>query len=360
MTRVYNFGAGPATLPEVVLQQAQEELLDWQNTGMSVMEISHRSKIFMALVEEAEQRLRDLLAIPNNYKVLFLAAPSRSQFAMIPLNCLRGNTQVDYLDTGMWSHMAVKEAQRYAEVNLATSSEANGYTTIAPREQWQCNDKAAYFYYCANETVHGLALHDIPDTGDVPLACDMTSCFLAQPIDVSRFGIIYAGAQKNVAPAGMTMVIIRDDLIGHAHALTPTIDNYQVIADKGSLYYTPNSFSIYIANLNFQWLQRDGGLAAMQQRNQRKAEKLYHCIDNNDFYQSPIDPAYRSIMNVPFTLADENLNDAFLQQAEAAGLSTLKGHRSVGGMRASIYNAMPEAGVDALIEFMQQFAANQS
>lgn len=359
MTRTYNFGAGPAILPEVVLQQAQEELLDWQNTGMSVMEISHRSKPFMALVEEAETRLRDLLAIPNNYKVLFLAAPSRSQFAMIPLNCLGNNTHVDYLDTGMWSHMAAKEAKRYAEVNLASNSEPNSYTTIAPRDQWQCNPNAAYFYYCANETVHGLALHDIPDTGEVPLACDMTSCFLAQSVDVSRFGIIYAGAQKNVAPAGMTMVIIREDLIGNAHPLTPTIDNYQVISDKGSLYYTPNCFAIYMANLTFQWLQREGGLAAMQQRNQRKAQKLYHCIDTNDFYQSPVDPTYRSIMNVPFKLADESLNDAFLKQAEAANLSALKGHREVGGMRASIYNAMPEAGVDALIDFMQHFATQR-
>lgn len=356
MARVYNFGAGPAMLPEVVLQQAQEELLDWQGSGMSIVEISHRSKKFMALVDETTNLLRELLAIPNQYKIIFLAAPCRSQFAMIPLNCIGNKTQADYLDTGLWSHQAIKEAKRYTNVNIVSSSENNGYTTIAKPETWKCDPTSAYLYYCANETVNGLALHEIPDAGTIPLACDMTSCFLAQPVDITRFGIVFAGAQKNIAPAGMTIVIVREDLIGHANAITPTTDNYQVNAAENSLYYTPNSFSIYMANLNFKWLQREGGLSAMQQCNQTKAKLLYEYIDNSGFYHNPVDPNYRSIMNVPFTLADQSLDESFLAEASRAGLAELKGHRTVGGMRASLYNAMPKAGVEALITFMQKFA----
>ena len=356
MSRIYNFSAGPAMLPEEVLQQAREEMLEWQGSGMAVMEMSHRGKEFMSIAAQAEADLRELLAIPANYKVLFLQGGASSQFAMVPLNLLQGKAGADYINTGMWSKKAIAEAKRFCEVNVAASSEETKYTTIPPQAEWRLNADAAYVHYTPNETIGGVEFHWVPDTGDVPLVADMSSTLLSRPIDVSKFGVIYAGAQKNIGPAGLTLVIVREDLLGKAQANTPAMFDYKIHADADSMYNTPPTYAWYLAGLVFQLLKRKGGLQAMAEINKRKADKLYAAIDDSGFYRNPVEKSSRSWMNVPFTLADANLDKTFLAEAAQAGLKTLGGHRSVGGMRASIYNAMPEAGVDALVAFMQDFA----
>ncbi|MEZ5584082.1 MAG: 3-phosphoserine/phosphohydroxythreonine transaminase [Candidatus Competibacteraceae bacterium] len=356
MSRPYNFSPGPATLPEAVLEQAQTELLNWRNSGMSVMEVSHRGKDFMAIAAQAEADFRELLAIPANYQVLFLQGGASGQFAAVPLNLLRGKQQADYVNTGLWSKKAIAEAKKHCQVNVVASSEASNFSTIPPRAEWQCDSAAAYLHYTPNETIGGVEFHWIPEVGEVPLVADMSSTILSRPLDVSKFGVIYAGAQKNLGPSGLTIVIVRDDLIGQAGPGTPSVLDYKAQADNDSMLNTPPTFAWYIAGLVFQWVKTQGGLEEMAKRNQRKAALLYETIDQSDFYNNPVDPACRSWMNVPFTLADESLDKTFLAEADQAGLVNLKGHRSVGGMRASIYNAMPEAGVQALVDFMSDFA----
>ena len=355
MTRKYNFSAGPAALPTEVLEQAQQELLDWRGSGMSVMEMSHRGKEFTSIVEQAEVDLRDLMAIPGHYKVLFLQGGASSQFAMVPLNLLSDKRSADYFNTGQWSKKAIAEAKRFCEVNVAASSEDTGFTTIPPLNRWRLNPQAAYVHYTPNETIGGVEFPFIPDTGNIPLVADMSSTILSRPIEVEKFGVISAGAQKNIGPAGATVVIVREDLMGMASSDTPSMLNYKVHADANSMYNTPPTFAWYMAGLVFQWLKRQGGLKMMAERNQRKAKKLYEAIDGSEFYSNPVDPSCRSWMNVPFTLTNPQLDDMFLTESAEAGLLTLKGHRSVGGMRASIYNAMAEAGVDALVNFMVDF-----
>lgn len=355
MTRAYNFCAGPATLPAEVLQQAREEMLDWQGTGMSVMEMSHRSDEFVAIAQTAEQDLRELAGISDDYAVLFMQGGASSQFATVPLNLMRGKSSADYINTGIWSKKAITEAKRFAEVNVAASSEEQSFTTIPGQDSWNTNPEAAYLHYTPNETIGGLEYDFIPDSGDVPLVADMSSSMLSRPLDISRFGLIYAGAQKNIGPSGLVVVIIRKDLLGYAQSITPTMLDYKVIADNDSMYNTPATYSWYLAGLVFKWLKARGGVTAMGEINKRKADKLYGYIDSSDFYANPIEPRFRSWMNVPFTLADDSLNGTFLKGAEERFLLNLKGHRTVGGMRASIYNAMPEAGIDALIDYMKAF-----
>lgn len=356
MSRLYNFSAGPAMLPEPVLRQAQQELIDWNDSGVSVMEMSHRGKDFTAISNQAEADLRDLMSIPDNYKVLFLQGGASAQFSAIPMNLLRGKTSADYVNTGTWSTKAIEEAQRYCEVNVVASSEDTKFTTVPDFDSWNLNPDAAYVHYTANETIGGVEFDYIPDTGDVPLVVDLSSTILSRPIDVSRFGLIYAGAQKNIGPAGLTIVIVREDLIGDALDITPVGYDYKIQADNGSMYNTPPTYSWYLAGLVFQWLKGLGGVEAMAEVNQRKADKLYRYIDQSDFYTNPVEVRFRSWMNVPFTLNNADLDKAFLVGAEQAKLMALKGHRIVGGMRASIYNAMPESGVDALIDYMEEFA----
>ena len=356
MSRAYNFCAGPATLPESVLRQARDEMLDWRGTGMSVMEMSHRSDEFVEIAETAEKDLRELAGVSDDYAVLFMQGGASSQFSTIPLNLLGDKGSADYVNTGIWSGKAIAEASRYGKVDVAASSEDSGFTTIPDQSSWQTNANAAYLHYTPNETIGGLEFDFIPESPSVPLVADMSSNMLSRPVDVSAFGLIYAGAQKNIGPSGLVLVIIRKDLLGKARRETPTMMNYQVIADNRSMYNTPATYSWYLSGLVFQWLKEQGGLAAMGDVNLRKAGKLYGFIDAHDFYANPIDPRFRSRMNVPFTLADDALNGEFLKGANARGLLNLAGHRSVGGMRASIYNAMPEAGVDALIEYMTEFA----
>ena len=355
MSRVYNFSAGPAVLPVEVLERAGSEMTDWSGSGMSVMEMSHRGKEFMSIAAAAEQDLRDLMAIPSSYKVLFLQGGASSQFAMVPLNLLRGKSGADYVNTGAWSKKAIGEAKRYCDVNLAASSEADKFCSVPAFPGWKLNPDAAYVHYTPNETIGGVEFPWIPETGDVPLVADMSSTILSRPVDVGRFGLIYAGAQKNIGPAGLTVVIVREDLIGQTLAGTPTMFDYKIHADNESMYNTPPTYGWYLAGLVFQWLRQLGGLAKMAEINRRKAEKLYAAIDASGFYANPVQPDCRSWMNVPFTLADPELDSTFLAEAKQAGLVALKGHRSVGGMRASIYNAMPEAGVDALIALMADF-----
>jgi len=355
MTAIYNFSAGPAVLPKAVLEQAREELLDWHGSGMSVMEMSHRGKEFLSIAEQAEADLRELLTIPDNYRVLFLQGGATSQFAMVPLNLLRGKQQADYINTGAWSKKAIAEAGRFCEVNVAASAEDSRFTTIPAFASWQLNPDAAYVHYTPNETIGGVEFHWVPDTGDVPLVADMSSTILSRPIDVSRYGVIYAGAQKNIGPAGLTVVIVRDDLMGDTLAGTPSMYDYQLHADNGSMLNTPPTYGWYLAGLVFAWLRAQGGLAAMAEINRRKSGRLYAAVADSTFYNSPVDGDCQSWMNVPFTLAAADLDSEFLAQAKTAGLLNLKGHRSVGGMRASIYNAMPAAGVDALIDFMGEF-----
>jgi phosphoserine aminotransferase len=351
MSRVYNFSAGPAALPQDVLQQAQNEILDWEGSGMSVMEMSHRGKEFTSIAAAAEADLRELMAIPDNYKVLFLQGGASSQFAAIPMNLLRGKKSADYINTGSWSKKAIAEARRYCEVNVAAET-----SMCTPAQgDLQLNPDAAYVHYTPNETIQGVEFPYIPDTGDVPLVADMSSNILSRPVDVSRFGMIYAGAQKNIGPAGLTVIIVREDLIGDALPDTPTMFNYATMAEAGSMYNTPPTYGWYLAGLVFKWLQGKGGLQAVAEVNQRKAGNLYDYIDSSTLYSNPVAADSRSWMNVPFVLANPDLDAAFLSEAQAAGLVTLKGHRSVGGMRASIYNAMPEEGVQALIDFMVDF-----
>jgi phosphoserine aminotransferase len=342
-------------LPTDVIEQAQSEMADWQGTGMSVMEMSHRGKEFMSIAEHAETTLREIMQIPSNYKVLFLQGGASSQFSAVPMNLLRGKNKADYLNTGIWSKKAIAEAGHYCEVNVACSAEAENFTAIPSPESWGLDKDAAYVHYTPNETIGGVEFHWIPDVGDVPLVADMSSTILSRPISVERYGVIYAGAQKNVGPAGLTLVIVRDDLMGEVIDCTPTMMNYMKQADAGSMLNTPPTYGWYLAGLVFDWIKARGGLSAMAEINERKALKLYNLIDASDFYSNPVRQDCRSWMNVPFILADDGLNEAFLSQAKEAGLVTLKGHRSVGGMRASIYNAMPEEGVDALVEFMREF-----
>jgi phosphoserine aminotransferase len=358
MTRVFNFSAGPAALPEPVLRQAAEEMLDWHGSGMSVMEMSHRGPEYMAIHAEAQQLLRELLAIPANYKVLFLQGGAIGQNAFVPMNLLRGKAGADYVDTGEWSKKSIKDAKKYCKVNVAASGESSRYTAIPPRESWKLDPDAAYVHICANETIGGVEYHWTPDTGNVPLVADMSSNILSRPVDVSRYGLIYAGAQKNMGPSGLTVVIVRDDLVGHALPITPSAFDYKQQADNDSMLNTPPTYAIYVAGLVFKWLQAQGGLQAMARHNEAKAGLLYDYLDASELYVSPVAPADRSRMNVPFKLRDESLDAAFLEGAQARGMLQLKGHRSVGGMRASIYNAMPVEGVQALVAYMKDFEAS--
>lgn len=353
--RVFNFSAGPAAMPQAVLEKAQYELLDWQGSGMSVMEMSHRGKEFMSIAEKAEADLRELMAIPADYKVLFLQGGASSQFAMVPMNLLGDKKSTDYINTGSWSKKAIAEVKHFCEFKLVASTESTQFTTVPKQSELKLDLDAAYVHYTPNETIGGVEFSYVPDTGDVPLVADMSSTILSCPVDVNRFGIIYAGAQKNIGPAGLTVVIIREDLIGNAGGNIPSMFNYKILADADSMYNTPPTYSWYIAGLVFDWLKQKGGLEVMAEINERKANKLYAVVDAASFYSNPVDPSSRSRMNVPFVLANPELDSLFLQGAKEAGLVSLKGHRSVGGMRASIYNAMPEEGVDALIDFMVDF-----
>ncbi len=355
MERVYNFSPGPAMLPEAVLRRAQAELLNWQGSGMSVMEVSHRGAAFVEFAAQAERNLRELLDVPSNYKVLFLQGGATLQFAAVPLNLAAAGAVVDYVVTGNWGEKAVAEAERYVRVNVAANSKASKFTTIPDPKTWELSSSAAYLHYTPNETVFGVEFHAIPDVTDAPLVVDMSSNLLSRPIDVSRFGLSYAGAQKNIGPAGLALVIVRDDLLGRARRETPGVIDYKTMAGTDSMWNTPPTLSWYLAGLVFEWLKEQGGLTAMAARNERKAAALYAAIDGSDFYANPVDKACRSRMNVPFTLADPELDKLFLQESKAAGLTNLKGHRVVGGMRASLYNAMPEAGVEALVRFMADF-----
>ncbi|RXZ42732.1 3-phosphoserine/phosphohydroxythreonine transaminase [Crenobacter cavernae] len=356
MAKVYNFSAGPAVLPHAVLAEAQSEMLDWHGSGMCVMEMSHRGKEFMEIIHDAEHDLRELMAIPANYKVLFLQGGASLQFAMAPLNLLGDKQSFDIVDTGHWSRLAIKEGRRYAKVNVVASSEDRHYSYVPTQDNWQCDPDAAYLHYTSNETIGGLQFDFVPDV-DVPLVCDMSSDLLSREIDVSKYGLIYAGAQKNIGPSGLTLVIVREDLLGKARADLPTMLNYQTHADADSMYNTPATYPIYIAGLVFKWMKEQGGVKAMASRNTEKAGLLYHAIDSsNGFYSSHIEAPYRSQMNVVFKLKNEALDDAFLSEAKKNGLVQLKGHRAVGGMRASIYNAMPIEGVKQLVHFMLDFA----
>ena len=355
MTRVFNFSPGPAALPEPVLRQAADEMLDWHGSGMSVMEMSHRGKEFIAIHAEAEALLRKLLAVPAHYKVLFMQGGAIGENAIVPLNMLRGKTSADYVDTGEWSKKSIKEAQKYGAVNVAGSSKDSGYTRVPPRAGWQLDPQAAYVHICSNETIGGVQFHWTPDTGKVPLVADMSSDILSRPIDVSKYGLIYAGAQKNIGPSGVTIVIVRDDLIGHASPHCPSAFDYKMVADNDSMYNTPPTYAIYIAGLVLKWIESQGGLPAMEAHNRKKAAVLYDHLDGTRFYSSAVAREDRSLMNVVFRLPDDKLDEPFLKGAQERGLVQLKGHRSVGGMRASIYNAMPIEGVRALVAYMKEF-----
>ncbi|MBS0304089.1 MAG: 3-phosphoserine/phosphohydroxythreonine transaminase [Proteobacteria bacterium] len=357
MTRVFNFSAGPAALPEPVLRQAADEMLDWHGSGMSVMEMSHRGKEFIAIAADAEARLRRLLAVPASYKVLFMQGGAIAENAIVPMNLLRGKAKADYIDTGEWSKKSIKEARKYCSVNVAASAADTKYTTIPARETWKLDPDAAYVHICGNETIGGVQYHHTPDVGSVPLVADMSSEILSRPIDVARYGLVYAGAQKNMGPSGLTVVIVRDDLIGQPHSLLPSAFDYKTVADADSMYNTPPTYAIYIAGLVCAWLEAQGGLAAIERHNRAKAALLYDYLDTTQFYRAPVARDCRSLMNVPFKLADEALDAEFLKGAEARGMVQLKGHRSVGGMRASIYNAMPVEGVRTLVAYMKEFEA---
>jgi phosphoserine aminotransferase len=354
MSRVFNFSAGPAALPAEVLEQLRSEMLDWHGQGMSVMEMSHRGKAFISIAQQAEADLRELLAVPANYKVLFLQGGATAQFAAVPFNLTKPDSVADYVNTGAWSKKAIGEAKRYCKVNVAADAGGN-YSTVPARAEWKLSPGAAYVHYTPNETIGGVEFHSVPDVGDVPLVADMSSTILSRPIDVSRFGVIYAGAQKNIGPAGLVVVIVREDLLGRARPDTPTVFDWKAMAADGSMLNTPATYSWYVAGAVFQWIKRQGGLAAMERHNRAKAEKLYAVIDGSGFYRNPVAKDARSWMNVPFVLPNADLDKPFLEGAKAAGLVALEGHRSVGGMRASIYNAMPMAGVDALVEYMKEF-----
>jgi len=358
MTRVFNFSAGPAALPEPVLRQAAEEMLDWNGSGMSVMEMSHRGKEFMAIHAQAKADFAELVGLPANYKLLFLQGGGIGQNAIVPMNLLRGRTSIDFIDTGSWASKSIKEAKKYATAHVAASSEAERYTRIPPRDTWQLDPNAAYVHICSNETIGGVEYHFTPDVGDVPLVADMSSSIMSRPVDVSKYGLIYGGAQKNIGPAGLTIVIVRDDLIGQALPVCPSAFDYKQQADNDSMLNTPPTYGIYIAGLVFKWIKAQGGLAGMETHNRAKAALLYDLLDASAFYSSPVAREDRSLMNVPFKLRDESLDETFLKGAQARSMIQLKGHRSVGGMRASIYNAMPVEGVKALVAYMKEFEAS--
>ena len=353
--RVYNFAAGPATLPLEVLQQVRDELLDWRGLGMSVMEVSHRSKAFIGVAQEAESLLRELLGVPANYKVLFLQGGATGQFSAIPLNLTSAESTVDYINTGAWSKKAIGEAKRLTKVNVAADETASSYCTVPEQAALKLTPGATYVHYTPNETIGGVEFAYVPDTKGVPLVADFSSTILSRPIDVAKFGLIYAGAQKNIGPSGLCVVIVREDLIGKARPGTPSVWDFKAMADEGSMLNTPPTFGLYFAGLVFKWLKNLGGLDAMAERNRAKAETLYRAIDESGFYRNPVSKNARSWMNVPFTLAKPELDKTFLSEANAAGLTNLEGHRSVGGMRASIYNAMSLEGVQALTAFMKDF-----
>ena len=354
MTRVFNFSAGPAALPVEVLEQLRDEMIEWRSSGMSVMEMSHRGKDFVGIAERAEADLREILGVPANYKALFLQGGATGQFAAIPLNLTQADSVADYVNTGAWSKKAIGEAKRYCKVNVAADAGGN-YSTVPAFSGWKLTPGAAYVHYTPNETIGGVEFPFVPDVGDVPLVADMSSTILSRPIDVSRFGVIYAGAQKNIGPAGLVVVIVREDLLGRARPDTPTVFDWKAMAADGSMLNTPATYSWYVAGAVFQWIKRLGGLPAIERLNRAKAERLYAAIDGSGFYKNPVAKECRSWMNVPFTMPDEALDKPFLEGAKAKGLVALAGHRSVGGMRASIYNAMPMAGVEALVEYMQEF-----
>jgi phosphoserine aminotransferase len=367
MTRPYNFSAGPAAMPEEVLQQASNEMLDWRGSGMSVMEMSHRGKEFMSICEAAERDLRELLAVPEQFKILFMQGGGLAENAIVPLNLSHGES-VDFVVTGSWSQKSAKEATRYAKVHLAASNEAGGHTGLPAPATWQLSSKPRYLHLCSNETIHGVEFHELPDLASMgcnaPLVVDFSSQVASRPVDWSRVGLAFGGAQKNLGPAGLTLVVVREDLLGHALAICPSAFDYKTVADNGSMYNTPPTYAIYMAGLTFQWLKRQTegslrGVAAMEQRNKAKAGLLYGFIDQSALYVNKVDKACRSRMNVPFFLRDESRNGAFLEGAQARGLLQLKGHKSVGGMRASIYNAMPLEGVQALVSYMHDFEQTQ-
>jgi phosphoserine aminotransferase len=358
MSSVYNFCAGPAMLPVDVMKKAQSEFLNFADTGSSVMELSHRSKEFIAVAEKAEADLRNLMAIPENYKVLFCHGGGRGQFSAIALNLLGENKKADYIVTGAWSKSAADEASHYGNINVINVIDnAEGIQRVKASDEWPISQDAAYVHYCPNETVDGIEIFEVPNTGNIPLIADLSSTILSREFDVSKFGLIYAGAQKNIGPSGLTLVIVREDLLGKAHVDTPSIMNYQVLAKNGSMYNTPPTYAWYLAGLVFEWLLAKGGVSAIAEINVQKAQLLYQYIDQSDFYQNSIIPKNRSLMNVPFWLSNDEFSADFLVQAQEQGLTALKGHRMVGGMRASIYNAMPIEGVQALVDFMQEFAA---
>ena len=356
MKRVYNFSAGPSILPEPVLRRAADEMLDYQGSGQSVMEMSHRSKVYGGIIQTAESLLREVMGIPDNYKVLFLQGGASSQFAMVPLNLMTGSGKADYVLTGQWATKAYKEAARYGDVNVVASSKDKTFSYIPKLDPAAFTPDADYFHICMNNTIYGTKYHTLPDTGNVPLVADVSSCILSEPIDVSKFGVLYAGAQKNMGPAGLTVVIIREDLIGHAMEKTPTMFNYQTHADNGSMFNTPPCYAIYITMLVLDWLKNEiGGLEEMKKINEKKAGLLYDFLDRSKLFKGTVVPEDRSIMNVPFVTGNEELDAKFVKEAAAADFVNLKGHRSVGGMRASIYNAMPMEGVEKLVAFMVQF-----
>ncbi len=354
MRRSHNFAAGPAALPTSVLERAQAEMLDYQGTGTSVMEMSHRSAEFIDIAQAAEADLRELLDVGDDYHVLFLQGGATAQFSAVPLNLLGDKQVADYVETGSWSTKAIKEAQRYCEVNVVATAQAHNFDRVPPRCEWRLSDDAAYLHICSNETIGGVQFHDVP-ASSAPLVADMSSDILSRPIDVSKFALIYAGAQKNIGPAGLTVVIVRDEFVGHAREGTPSMLDYAVQAAAGSMSNTPPTYAWYLAGLVFQWLKEQGGLEGIAAQNARKAESLYATIYASNFYHSPLSKYSRSSMNVPFTLPDSELDAQFLTRAKAAGLLGLKGHRSLGGMRASIYNAVPMEAIDALIGFMNEF-----
>ena len=356
MARVYNFSAGPSMLPEAVLTKAAAEMLDYEGSGQSVMEMSHRSKVYQSIIDTTEALLREIMNIPDNYKVLFLQGGASSQFAMVPMNLMTGSGKADYIITGQWAKKAYKEAARYGKARAVASSEDKTFSYIPKVAKEDLDPEADYVHICMNNTIYGTVYHDLPDTGDVPLVADISSCVLSKPIDVSKFGILYAGAQKNMAPSGVTVVIIREDLIGKAMDITPTMFNYQTHADNGSMFNTPPCYTIYVMKLVLEWIKNEiGGLEAMQAINEKKAKMLYDFLDNSKLFKGTVVPEDRSLMNVPFVTGNEELDAKFVKESTAAGFVNLKGHRSVGGMRASIYNAMPVEGVEKLIAFMQKF-----
>lgn len=357
MSRVYNFSAGPAVLPEKVLKIAADEMLDYKGTGQSVMEMSHRSKEYQTIIDECEALLREVMSIPENYKVLFLQGGASSQFAMIPLNLMNKSGKADFVITGQWANKAYQEASRYGDCKVIASSKDKTFSYIPQLDKSEFRADADYFHICENNTIYGTKWTELPDTGNVPLVADMSSCILSEPVDVSKYGLIYAGAQKNMGPAGLTVVIIREDLIGNAKDFTPTMFNYQIHAENGSMYNTPPTYGIYILKLVLEWVKELGGLEAMKAINEKKAAVIYNFLDSSKMFKATVQGKDRSMMNIPFVTGNEELDAKFVSEAKKAGFINLKGHRSVGGMRASIYNAMPIEGCEKLVEFMKKFEA---